>query len=217
MSALTTSRETILATIREPSCLTSDNVHSARIPEWAGFITLAANIAESRVEWCAYAHGPHGRRVCVSYGTFCVNDHPSETRTKLREIFTKQWASDHMRPQSPIRIGLDVGGRRVFGFTDLKNYIELKGVTGGDPLTGSPTILMKKCAHNSSPSLALINIGVWAECVTLIEMQEDNEASQPDHPQSLKLYNAALAELARIPTLSQDDWQNHFEREGIIR
>lgn len=84
-----------------------------RIPNWAGFVTMSADLQGNRGEWAAYAHGPGGISACIDHGVIPIEPLQDAFWMALRREFATEWHSDHMRPQIAIRFGVDTGGKNT--------------------------------------------------------------------------------------------------------
>ena len=118
----------------------SSPVRRGVVPNWAGLVTMAADLQGDRFEWAAYAWGPGPRGALIDHG---IIDHPPMQPQGWRELtrtFSTEFGSNHLRPQISARSGVDTGGhdtqdayRFVAGNPDV---LGLKGKTGSNAARG---------------------------------------------------------------------------------
>jgi len=104
------------------------------VPNWAGFLTSAADLQGDRFEWATYAWGPGPRTACIDHGIIDKDPMQPAGWRDLRAVFAREYGSAHLRPQTARRFGTDTGGqdtqyayRFILGNPDV---IGIKGMTG---------------------------------------------------------------------------------------
>jgi len=106
-------------------------IHRRRIPNWAGFVTMSADLQGIHGEWAAYAHGPNGMVACIDHGIIAIDPLQDAFWTELRVVFGTRWESDHMRPQVAIRYGVDTGGKQTQTAYDfIRSNPDVHGIMG---------------------------------------------------------------------------------------
>lgn len=117
-----------------PRAKTHRIVH-ARVPNWAGFLTAAVDLQGNRFEWEFWAWGPGPTGAMIDRGVIAHSPKDPTGWPELLQILSREYGSNHLRPQRARRIGIDTGGSattRAYQFVMAnRDVFALKGHPGG--------------------------------------------------------------------------------------
>lgn len=122
--------ELIFETMRAPAIQRVAQVKRGVIPPWASMLIGTADVQGDRIEWGAFAFGPHGLGARIDRGVINIDPDDPRAWTELARVSRFVYEGPHLKPVTFDRFGCDTGGHhtsQAYLACQRHNIMALKG------------------------------------------------------------------------------------------